>query len=53
MKRPEEYFEMGANAMQGRIAAWLVTQGKMDLAPKVLALSLPKFSEPEQVVITE
>ena len=51
MKTPEEYFVMGADAMQSRIAAFLVAQGKIDLAPKILALSLPKFSEPEQFVI--
>jgi hypothetical protein len=49
----EEYataFRHGADAMQGRIAAWLVMQGivGIKLAPLVLALVSPEPKPPEQ-----
>lgn len=47
MRSPEEYFKFGADAMQGRIAAWLVMKGYADIAPKILGIELPPFSEPE------
>lgn len=53
MKTPEEYFKMGAEAMQGRIAALLVLWGHMDIAPKILGLELPPFEEPEEFVVTK
>jgi len=47
MKTPEKYFEFGAKAMQARIVGWLVMKGHMDIAPKVLGIESPPFSEPE------
>ena len=44
----EEAFKNGALAMQARIVAWLATQGFMHLAPEVLALDPPEYSEPEK-----
>ena len=51
MKTPEEYFAMGASVMRSKISVWLMLQGQIELAPKVLVMSLPKFSEPEEFVI--
>lgn len=42
-----EAFRAGANAMQGRIVAWLVTYGHIGIAPSVLALTLPQARPPE------
>jgi len=47
MRSPEEYFKFGVDAMQGRIVAWLVMKGHMDIAPKILGIEPPPFSEPE------
>lgn len=47
----QEAFANGAKAMQGRIAAWLLTKGKMDIAPQVLAIPLPPFQRPETMDI--
>jgi hypothetical protein len=49
----EEYataFRHGADAMRGRIAAWLVMQGMVGvkLAPLVLTLTSPEAKPPEQ-----
>jgi hypothetical protein len=51
VKTPEEYFAMGASVMQTRISVWLMLQGQTELAPKVLVLPLPKFSEPEEFIV--
>jgi len=51
MKTPEEYFAMGASAMQSKISVWLMLQGQIELAPKVLEILFPKFSEPEEFII--
>ena len=40
-------FENGAKAMQARIVALLASKGYMDIAPRVLALDPPPYSEPE------
>ena len=40
-------FENGAKSMQSRIVAFLATKGHMDIAPQVLALDPPPYSEPE------
>ena len=47
MRSPEEYFKFGADAMQARIATWLAVKGYMDIAPTILGLESPPFSEPE------
>jgi len=52
IKSPEEYFKLGADAMQGRIVTLLVMKGHMDLASQVLELQSPPFSEPEVVTVS-
>lgn len=51
-RAPEEYFRLGAEAMQSRIVTFLVIKGHMDIAPEVLTLKLPDFQEPEVVTLS-
>lgn len=46
-------FKAGAEAMQGRIVAYLMMKGKIEIAPAVLALTPPEPQEPEHVVLEQ
>lgn len=50
---PEEAFAAGASAMQAKIVAVLASSGYMVVAPKILALELPKFQMPDTFVISD
>jgi len=47
----EAAFALGAEAMKSKITAWLMMNGYMTVAPKVLTLENPAFSMPESVTI--
>ena len=49
IKNPEYFFKIGAEAMQSRIVAFLVMNGEIKLAPKVLGMGVPEFEEPEYI----
>jgi len=51
MTTPQEYFMMGASAMQSRVATILMIKGHMDIAPKVLEMDLPEFQIPESLEV--
>jgi hypothetical protein len=42
---------MGADSMRSKIAAWLMMNGYMTVAPRILQLELPQFSLPETVML--
>jgi hypothetical protein len=55
MDRPlstEEAFNLGAQAMQSQIAAFLMVRGHITLAPQVLGMEAPRFKLPETVVVS-
>lgn len=49
---PEEAFNLGAQAMQSHIVAFLAATGHLALAPKVLGLPPPRFQLPETFVVS-
>jgi hypothetical protein len=53
MKTPQQYFNLGAEAMKTEIAVRLTMAGHIEMAPKILEMPLPKFQEPERFEITK
>jgi hypothetical protein len=48
MKTPQQYFNLGAEAMKTEIAVRLTMAGHIEMAPKILEMPLPKFQEEEE-----
>ena len=49
--KEEYYFKQGADAMQSKITAFLVTMNLFDVAQAVIRMEMPIYQEREQVVI--
>lgn len=47
------YFTMGADAMKGKIVAWLAAKGHTPLSVELMSVTLPEPKEPEQQTVTK